>query len=231
MTGISCPILAATERDLDSHAHGSATLNIALDGNSVFLELETPWNNLVGFEHAPSTDEQHELVDNALALLNAPTKLFSFDGGSCSTVETSVESSLEDGHDDDHDAHHDEDHDEKHSDGHGDEHDDHHDEKHGDDHDEHHDEKHEEHHDDDHDKHHDEGHNEDHSSESETHSEVLATYTYTCEKPAALSAIDIKLFNLWSGFEDLDVQVIGPGGQTLAELNAQNTTVDMSQVQ
>ena len=128
---------AQTERELDSHEHGHATLNIAFDGSNAFVELESPWNNLVGFEHAPSTDEQHALVDEALALLNQPNDVFAFKGAECVMTDVMLENSLGE-HDDEHSDH---DHDgEKHDDDdHGEKHDDDHDEKHDDDHDEKHD--------------------------------------------------------------------------------------------
>ena len=70
------PVAAQVKRDLDSHEHGASNLNIVIDNNTVYLEFETPWNNLVGFEHAPSTDEQQEAVSQAMALLEEPLTLF-----------------------------------------------------------------------------------------------------------------------------------------------------------
>ena len=45
---------------LDAHEHGSASLNIALEGNSLELELDSPAMNLLGFEHAA-----HSTADRA----------------------------------------------------------------------------------------------------------------------------------------------------------------------
>ena len=97
--------LAQTDRDLDSHEHGFALLNIALEDSSVYIEMESPWDNLIGFEHEPKNDEQQAQLDAALAMLNKPEELFAFAGSSCSVIQTSVESSLgsaEDHHDDEH---------------------------------------------------------------------------------------------------------------------------------
>ena len=191
--GYSLTAVAQTERDLDSHVHGAAAMNVAVADSAVFIELDTPWNNLVGFEHAPSTDEQHALVDNALQRLNDPDQLFAFDGGDCAIDSVLVEDSMAEG-----DSHHDE-----HGDEHGDEHADEHDE-----HDDH----------------------ADHGDEGETHSTVLVTYSYSCGDISSLNAIDLSIFSIWSGFEDLDVQVIGEKGQTLAELNPENTTLNLAGV-
>ena len=216
---ISTAIVAQTERDLGSHEHGSASMNVALDQNSLLIELESPWDNLVGFEHAPSTDEQHALIDDALDLLNQPKQLFTFNGVNCVANEIEIDSSLPDGDDDHHDGHDDHDDHDDHEDGHDDhkdEHDDHDDHEDGhDDHDDH----------DDHEDAHD-----DHDDEEGVHSSVLAVYSFACDDVAELASIDVKFLELWSGFDDLDVQLIGPGGQGAAELNPKNIRLDTTAI-
>lgn len=194
---------AQTERDLDSHDHGHAFLNIAFEGNNTFIELESPWNNLVGFEHAPSTDEQQAKVDEAIALLNRPGDLFTFNGTDCIVSETMIESTLAEG----------DDHDDEHHDDHADGHDDEHHDEHADGHD---------------DEHHDEH---DHDADGETHSQVLASYTFECSNGPDLLSIQVGLFDKMSGFEEVDVQIIGPGGQDATELTAEQFTIDLSKVQ
>ena len=270
--GLTTVGYAQTERDLDSHEHGSATLNVAVDNNEIFLEIETPWNNLVGFEQKPGTDEQYAMVSEAWAQLNAPEGLFTMNDGDCSISEVSAETSMPiephdeenhgDGHDDHHgdahgdekDDHHDDAHsdekDEHHDDAHGDENDEHHDDAHSDEKDEHHDDSHsdekddhhddahsdekDEHHDDAHgdekDDHHDDAHNHEHDDE-ETHSVALASYGYSCGDIARLTSITVNVFTLWSGFEELDVQMIGPGGQTSMELTADQSTIKLEAIQ
>lgn len=63
-------------RSLGSHEHGHATLNIAIDGNSVGFELEAPGADIVGFEHEASTSEQKAQVEAAKAALSEPLALF-----------------------------------------------------------------------------------------------------------------------------------------------------------
>jgi hypothetical protein len=208
----SLTVSAQTERDLDSHEHGAATMNVALEGAAIFIELDTPWNNLVGFEHAPSTDEQRALVDAALAKLEQPTELFSFNSADCTATEMAIDNSMSD------DEHHDDEHAHE-------EHDEHHDDEehaHKDD-DEHHDEEHA--HKDD-----DEQHDEHHDDEEGSHSEVRASYSFTCEDVSKLSTIDVDLLTLWSNIEDLDVQMIGPGGQSSAELSPESISLDVSSI-
>ena len=214
----STSIYSQTERDLGSHEHGSATLNVALDGDAVFIELETPWNNLVGFEHTPGTAGQQALVDEALVLLNRPDQLFSFNGADCDVTETLLESGLTDSDDDHHE-------DEDHGDKHGEKHDEGHDEDHGDEHAE----KHGDERDDDHDDEHGDDHKV-HGDEEESHASILATYSFNCSNIDKLDAIEVELLNIWSGFEDLDVQLIGPGGQAAQELSAQQTRLDVTPI-
>ena len=216
---VSAPVLAQTERDLDSHEHGSALLNVAIDGNTLIIELESPWNNLIGFEHEPRTEEQHELVDNAMEQLNEAESLFAFNGTECAIADAMIESTL--GEDDHHDDEHgDEHHDDEHKDDHDDEH---HDDEHGEDEKAGHD-------DDDHDdEHHDDEHSDaDHDDEGETHSSVRASYSFDCSTIAELDAIDVKLLGVWSGFEELDVQMVGPSGQGGAELTPNAAIIDVT---
>jgi len=101
---------AQTERDLDSHEHGAALLNVALDDGQLFIELESPWNNLVGFEHEPETEEQQQLFDAAGELLENPAELFGLDAGNCSITSSTIESGIELEHSDDHDDDHGDEH-------------------------------------------------------------------------------------------------------------------------
>jgi len=206
MASLTCVAHAQTERELGSHEHGAAQLNIAIDGDTLVIELESPWDNLVGFEHAPSTDEQQMLVDDAMALLNEPQLLFSLANAECATLEPFIDSSM--GGEPSHDEHH--------------SHDDH------DDHDSHGSDGH-----DDHDKHGSDGHDDHDSHGSDEHDDhdSLAIYAFECENLAELSTIGVEIFDQWSGFEELDVQVIGPGGQTAVELTAAQTDIDLSAVQ
>ncbi|BCD86367.1 hypothetical protein PSm6_27740 [Pseudomonas solani] len=61
---------------LGAHEHGVARMNVALDGNSLELELESPAMNLVGFEHAANSDADKAKVAAARAQLEKPLELF-----------------------------------------------------------------------------------------------------------------------------------------------------------
>ena len=61
---------------LGAHEHGVAKLNVVLDGNTLELELDSPAMNLVGFEHAASSDADKAKVAAVRQQLEQPLKLF-----------------------------------------------------------------------------------------------------------------------------------------------------------
>ncbi|MBL0952545.1 MAG: DUF2796 domain-containing protein, partial [Pseudomonas sp.] len=68
---------------LGAHEHGVASLNAALDGNLLELQLESPAMNLVGFEHAAKSDADKAKVAAAKRELEQPVMLFALDSGDC----------------------------------------------------------------------------------------------------------------------------------------------------
>ena len=66
----------AETRELGAHVHGHASLAVAVEGAEVAMELRAPGADVVGFEHAPETDEDRTRVKEALATLEAPLALF-----------------------------------------------------------------------------------------------------------------------------------------------------------
>ena len=64
------------QRHQGVHVHGSGTLNLALDGHQLYIELSSPAVNLVGFEHRPLSPADHAAVDRAVALLEQGGRLF-----------------------------------------------------------------------------------------------------------------------------------------------------------
>jgi hypothetical protein len=59
------------------HEHGKVTINAALDGSQLVIELDSPAINVVGFEHEPRTDSERAAVRNAADLLKSGRGLFS----------------------------------------------------------------------------------------------------------------------------------------------------------
>ena len=63
-------------RQAGRHEHGTSTLNIALDGNTLAIELSGPAANFIGFEHAPRTAAQTARLTSVLATLKQGAPLF-----------------------------------------------------------------------------------------------------------------------------------------------------------
>jgi len=126
---------AAQEHDHDhehgslaAHEHGVGRLNAALDGQTLDLELESPAMNLVGFEHAATTDADKAKVAAVRAQLEKPLTLFNLPkAAGCVVAIQELESPLfgdkphadddhdEDGHDKDAKGEHHHDHSEIHA--------------------------------------------------------------------------------------------------------------------
>ncbi len=95
---------------LDKHEHGVSSLNVALEGSKLEIELESPAMNIVGFEHVASSDEDKAKLASAQTALEKPLELFALPAAAgCVVQEAEVESPLF-GNDD---------HDEMHSDAKG----------------------------------------------------------------------------------------------------------------
>lgn len=108
---------------LGAHEHGAAELDVALDGSVLEIELRSPAMNLVGFEHAPSRDEDKRKIADARQRLEKPDALFGLPSAAgCTLAKTELESPLfgdAKAHEYEH-AEHKHDHDHDHHEGHSD---------------------------------------------------------------------------------------------------------------
>lgn len=59
-----------------AHQHGVAKLAVAVDGKQLEITLESPLDNLLGFERAPRTDAEREAVRKMAQRFHAPAGLF-----------------------------------------------------------------------------------------------------------------------------------------------------------
>ena len=66
----------AQQRELGAHEHGRGTLNIALEGNRLTMELEVPGADIVGFEHKAKSRKDKAAVAAAKQRLSQPLTLF-----------------------------------------------------------------------------------------------------------------------------------------------------------
>ncbi len=87
---LACAAVGASAAE--SHEHGSAELELAVEGSDVLMHFASPLHNLVGFEHAPRDDRDREAIAAARVLLDDPGNLVQLraDAG-CAVVELDVD--------------------------------------------------------------------------------------------------------------------------------------------
>ena len=212
---VSTNVLANEEfRSHGAHVHGQVEVNIAQDGQELLVEVTAPGADVVGFEHAPETTEQKKVLEQAIAQLNKPDELFSFNNASCTLKFKSVTNSLEGDHDE-HEGHVHAEHGHDNHEGHDHaehDHDDHKDHDHAEhDHDNHKGHDHAEHEHDDH-----EGH--DHLEGS--HGEFTVEYHYQCSDVAKLDTVSTQWFSKFSNTEKMTVNLLTDTAQIQEVLNA-----------
>ncbi|MDX1707915.1 MAG: DUF2796 domain-containing protein [Desulfobacterales bacterium] len=102
--GSNSPFLLAEEtRHHEAHEHGIAHLNVALEGNDLYIELNSPAVNIVGFEHRPRTNEQKAAVKKAIESLKNGEDLFILPSSAKGKfVKTTVHTNIEGDSDNDH---------------------------------------------------------------------------------------------------------------------------------
>lgn len=98
LTALAAVTLASTlwpqpaQAHSKAHQHGVAKLDVVIDGNALTIELDTPLDNLVGFERAPRTPAERQRVDAMTTRLKTPETLFKTDAAAaCSTKATTIE--------------------------------------------------------------------------------------------------------------------------------------------
>lgn len=90
-SALSCAALALAALGAPVHAarpheHGVATLDVAVEAGRVSFSLDTPLDNLLGFEHAPRTDAERAKAAAAVARLRDAAALFRIDSAAACTL-------------------------------------------------------------------------------------------------------------------------------------------------
>lgn len=57
------------------HQHGVVRLDVAVDGNTLTLQMEAPLDSLLGFERRPRTEAERKAADEVLRRVNDPASL------------------------------------------------------------------------------------------------------------------------------------------------------------
>lgn len=117
--GVALSLIALTaahaeHRQLGPHVHGHGTLNIAVEANTVSMELDAPGMDINGFEHEATTTADKATQKKSEAALKDATALFAFPAAAgCKLKDAKVAVEGDSDHDHDHD-HGDHDHDAHH---------------------------------------------------------------------------------------------------------------------
>ena len=119
--GLALATTASAEEQ--AHEHGVGLINVAIESNDVEIELNVTGADTVGFEHAPSSEQDRKAVEKVISDLKNGRSLFRFPAAAkCRFESIKVTSSLGgDEHDehDDHDDDHEHPNDAKTEDAHG----------------------------------------------------------------------------------------------------------------
>ncbi|MGC9456271.1 MAG: DUF2796 domain-containing protein [Halothiobacillaceae bacterium] len=188
-----------------AHEHGAARLNVALDGQVLFMELMVPAHDIVGFEHRPTNDQQRAAVTEAIKQLSGSEALLALpERAGCRLETAEVRTPLASngyGHQSEDDAGHDKDahaaaehHAQRH------EHDDHAHEHHS------------------HDHHAHDAHAHAQNDHQAAHAEFHVFRQYRCRAPQAIDIIRFTGFARYPSLDRVQLQMIGPGGQSGAVL-------------
>lgn len=156
------------------HVHGVGKLEVVVDGEQLRLRLESPLDNLLGFERAPRDDRERAAVRDMAAKLRQGERLFVPTGAArCRLAEVVIESPVLDpsllseaggagrpawrAAPQDHD---------------------------------------------------------------DGHADLVAQYRFVCDRPAALTGMEVRLADQFKGLRRIDAQVVAPGKQSAARLTA-----------
>ena len=100
----SAGIGSAQHRQADAHEHGRGTLNIAIEGARLTMELEAPGADIVGFEHKAKTEQQKAAIETAEQQLMEGEGLFKLPAAAGCVLGTSSAALEGEAHDHAHDG-------------------------------------------------------------------------------------------------------------------------------
>jgi hypothetical protein len=184
------------------HVHGVGRLEIAVEGSTLNVHLDSPLANFVGFEHAPKTAEERAAVHRMEEQARDFARLFRIPAAAgCRVADVVVE--IEGG--------------EASAVARGNGHDEKPKAEKGLDKDSH---RHE-------DKEHAKEHAKEHGGAEEVHADLLVEYKLTCANMAALDHLEVSLFDVFPTTEQLRAAIVTPKGQSAATVTRQARRVGL----
>jgi len=86
---VALALVSSTLAAQSVHVHGEGRINIAIEGNQIFMELEFPGADIVGFEHKARSSDEKAAVISAIAQLGDPMLLMRFNAD-CKVLHASA---------------------------------------------------------------------------------------------------------------------------------------------
>jgi hypothetical protein len=84
--------LAPVQAAPHAHQHGVAKLAVAVDGNTLTIDLDAPLDGFLGFERAPRNDAERKAAADLLARLRDAAGLFKPDAAAgCKAAEVTID--------------------------------------------------------------------------------------------------------------------------------------------
>ena len=186
------------------HVHGVVELGVVVEGSTVAVSLNAPLSDVVGFEHAPESDEQLETIREAAAMLSNADAMFGLaDSADCRISDTSVEGPgyvvqhLAEDHADSAESD-DHQHDTHYSQGIESAHDEHAESAVHDDHD------------------------------SEQHEEINASYEWVCGNVSDLESLDLRFTESFASVETIEIQILTSVGAHVTTAEGRAASVSLS---
>jgi len=85
--------VAPTAWAAGAHEHGVVKLDVAVEGSRVLIEIDSPLDNLLGFERAPRTDAERDKAAAMVKKLQDAAALFRIDGSAgCTLAKVDLQS-------------------------------------------------------------------------------------------------------------------------------------------
>lgn len=195
---------ASNNISLGAHVHGLSEITIAIENQTMEIEIQSPAINIVGFEHQAETSEDIATVKKAEHLLRDHNAIFSFNGGHCQLQKQSIDMSnlLKQHHQEAKNHKLENKHKQSHSHGHT-ELKEHVDENHS-----------------------DKDIKETNASTKNPHSEVTAHYFYSCTQALTLSSVTINAFGVFPSIHKIQAMWIHKNEQGAAILTPKNSTIN-----
>lgn len=77
---------ASSQTHQHAHVHGLIELGVAIDGTNVVVDIDSPMDSLLGFEHTPRTTQQKQAASQWAQRLKAPQEILRFNPEAGCTV-------------------------------------------------------------------------------------------------------------------------------------------------